>query len=338
MIQNKYRWLYMLGLGLLLSLMFRFIIFCDFHQHSYLLDLVFTSALSILVWEGNLQLDAFLNKKLPWQINAGKRVLVQALVALLFNGTVLLSSMWMYHIYLCLNNAQADQLMRGSFIIAMFLSFAILAVEVGMQFYKNWRHSLIEAERYKTESTQAQLQNLKNQVNPHFLFNNLSVLNSLVYQDQDKAAEFIQQLAKMYRYVLDQRNTELVSLESELQFLEHYLFLLKIRFGKSLVVEQDIHADCLPKLLPPLCLQMLVENAIKHNEVSIAKPLTVFIRAQHDHLLIKNNIQPRVEEEPASKTGIKNMKTRYAFFTEEEIQVVQNQNTFEVILPLLSNS
>ena len=123
---------------------------------------------------------------------------------------------------------------------AVFFTFAVLAIHISFQFFRALKESLIQVEKYKTQSANAQLQNLKNQLNPHFLFNNLSVLTSLVYKNQDKATDFINELAKVYRYVLDTKNSELVPLQEELEFINHYIYLQKIRFEDSILFEINI--------------------------------------------------------------------------------------------------
>ena len=180
-----------------------------------------------------------------------------------------------------------------------------------------------------------QLQNLKNQLNPHFLFNNLSVLTSLVYKNQDKAADFINELAKVYRYVLDTKNSELVPLQEELDFINHYIFLQKIRFEDSISFEIKIEESKKSDYLLPMCLQMLVENTIQHNETSQANPLKVLIYTDNDSLVIENPILSRSHISESTKTGIKNIKQRYSFFTDKKVIVSNNGKVFKVILPLI---
>jgi LytS/YehU family sensor histidine kinase len=193
----------------------------------------------------------------------------------------------------------------------------------------------LEIEKYKTESAAAQLQNLKNQLNPHFLFNNLSVLTSLVYKNQDKAAHFINELAKVYRYVLDSKNTELVPLQEELDFINHYIYLQKIRFEDSVVFEINIEENKKSAYLLPMCLQMLVENTIQHNETSQANPLKVLIYTNNNTLVIENQIKSRSNVVDSSKTGLKNIELRYSYFTDEKVTVYNNGAIFKVILPLI---
>jgi LytS/YehU family sensor histidine kinase len=172
-------------------------------------------------------------------------------------------------------------------------------------------------------------------LNPHFLFNNLSVLTSLVYKNQDKAAHFINELAKVYRYVLDSKNTELVPLQEELDFINHYIYLQKIRFEDSVVFEINIEENKKSAYLLPMCLQMLVENTIQHNETSQANPLKVLIYTNNNTLVIENQIKSRSNVVDSSKTGLKNIEQRYSFFTNEKVTVYNNGAIFKVILPLI---
>jgi two-component system, LytTR family, sensor kinase len=328
----------MIGLGILLSIIFKVFIFRNVEQHPYIYDLAITIALTIIIWEGNLRIDSYLNQKMPWVRAAHKRIFTQLIIAIPYSLLVLFIGMFGYHRIVCNGDAMILEQVRGSYLVSIFVTVSLLSIEIGFQFFKNWKASLLEVEKYKTESVNAQLQNLKHQVNPHFLFNNLSVLSSLVYKNQDKAVEFINELSKVYRYVLDNRNNELVLLSDELLFLNHYMYLLKIRFDENIVFTINEIEQSVIHYLPPMCLQMLVENAIKHNEVSIAKPLHVNIYRQSNTLVVENNLQPRSHVEDSFKTGLKNIQTRYAFFTDEKVEIIQTEKTFKVILPLVATT
>jgi LytS/YehU family sensor histidine kinase len=220
---------------------------------------------------------------------------------------------------------------------AILFTLVLLAVKIGSDFFKALKKSLLEVEKYKTESTNAQLQNLKNQLNPHFLFNNLSVLTSLVYKNQDKATDFINELAKVYRYVLDTKNSELVPLQEELDFINHYIYLQKIRFEDSVLFEIKIEESKKSAYLLPMCLQMLVENTIQHNETSQANPLKILIYTENNTLVIENPIKPRSNVADSTKMGLKNIEQRYSFFTDEKVIVSNNGGIFKVILPLIQS-
>ncbi len=292
--------------------------------------------ITIFVWEGNLTIDDWLNKKFPWQNMPGRRILIQLLLCLIFSSVTIYFSMLLFNKYVCEFPVEAkDKFVIVAVIIGILVSIILLSIEIGSQFFRNWKRSLVEVEKYKTESLQAQLQNLKDQINPHFMFNNLSVLSSLVYKDQDKAVDFINQLSKVYRYVLDSRNNELVSLKEELVFIESYLYLLKIRFHNSLIIQMNIQEEFKNLVLPPMALQTLVENAIKHNEVSEEFPLTLSIEIERNKIVVRNNLQLRTSPEASCKTGLKNIKERYNYFTKEQVEIEETKSVFLVRLPLL---
>jgi LytS/YehU family sensor histidine kinase len=219
---------------------------------------------------------------------------------------------------------------------AVFFAFAVLAIHISFQFFRALKESLIQIEKYKTQSVNAQLQNLKSQISPHFLFNNLSVLTSLVYSGDKKAVNFINELSKVYRYVLENKNTELVTLDKEVDFLNHYIYLLNIRFEDSISFNININDEKKALYLPQMCLQILIENTIQHNETSQANVLTVNIYSTNNSLVIENNVQKRRDKIDSSGTGLKNIRSRYSFFTDEKVEVFNDDEIFKVILPLLS--
>ena len=292
--------------------------------------------ITITVWEGVLRIDSWMNIKYPWQSKSMKRVLIQSPVSILYSALVIYFMMLVFNRIICkLPSQNQGTLLSVCIVVGLLVTSILLAIEISMQFFYNWKNSLLEIEKHKTETAQAQLQNLKNQINPHFLFNNLSVLSSLVYKDQDKAVDFINQLSKVYRYLLDNRNSELVTLENEMTFIHSYTYLLKIRFDKNILFNIDIEPTMQQRLIPPMSLQMLIENAIKHNEISNELPLTISISAAKEVLSISNNLQLRSNAEPSSKTGLQNIIDRYQYFTTNEVKVINDEKTFNVTLPLL---
>ena len=158
---------------------------------------------------------------------------------------------------------------------------------------------------------------LKNQVNPHFLFNSLSILSSLIYFDVKKADQFIKEFSNIYRYVLELKDENLVTLKRELDFLDSYIFLQKIRFGKELVIDKTIPSEVLQRYLPPLSLQIVFENALKHNMVSKKMPLKINIIKEQDYIVVKNNYNPRNEVKNSSKIGQENLRERYRLLSDK---------------------
>lgn len=289
----------------------------------------------MILWFGNVHIDHQLNRRNPWVIRPKRRLILQIVLNTLFTTITLFVLMYIIHQIKFGDGRIINRKMAQTFLPALCITYLVLAVQISWQFFSALKDSMLEVEKYKTESMQAQMQNLKNQLNPHFLFNNLSVLTSLVYKDQDKAVDFINELSKVYRYALDTKTSELVTLEDELLFLKHYIYLLQIRFGSSISFKIDVCERSKKMFLPPMCLQMLVENTIQHNETSQASPLHVHIHDQGDVLIIKNMIQPRSDNTNGSGMGLKNIQKRYAFFGIKKVEVSKENNIFTVKLPLL---
>ena len=191
------------------------------------------------------------------------------------------------------------------------------------------------AHQQEEEKVKAQLKNIKNQINPHFLFNSLNSLYALVETEPRLARKFILKLSKVYRYLLDRNNSSLVDLKQELDFMKHYIFLQKIRFGDNLSLEYDIPDSYMANKLPSVSLQSLVENAIKHNIVTTEKPLVISLRIENDRLLVENNYQLRSDFASTSGTGLKTLNALYAYLGEEKAEYGVESGKFVVRLPLL---
>jgi LytS/YehU family sensor histidine kinase len=190
--------------------------------------------------------------------------------------------------------------------------------------------------RLQKENLQSQFEMLKNQVNPHFLFNSLNVLVSLIKLEPDTAEKFTEQLSKVYRYVLENKEKDLVSLETELNFLNAYVYLLEIRFKDKLKITFHLPEDKLSMLLPPIALQLLIENAIKHNTFSKKNPLQIDIHTdEDDYLHVINNLQIRDSRIESTGVGLKNIETRYGYLTDKKITYGIVNDDFEAKIPLL---
>lgn len=197
----------------------------------------------------------------------------------------------------------------------------------------------VQAEQLKKENAFAQYEALKNQVSPHFLFNSLSILSSLVHVDAELSGKFIDQLSRAYRYILEQKDNDTVSLKTEIDFIKAYAFLLKIRFENKFELKIEIADDIANKFrIAPLTLQLLVENAVKHNRMSAKEPLIVSVSTDRTFLSVSNPVQERTEHERISSTGIglKNIDNRYKLLTNQPVQIENVNGNFVVKIPLLS--
>jgi LytS/YehU family sensor histidine kinase len=202
-------------------------------------------------------------------------------------------------------------------------------------FIERWKDSLLVTERLEKEKSQVQFDNLKNQLNPHFLFNALTSLNSLIHENPDLASEFLQQLSKVYRYVLQNKDKTTVSLETELNFIQHYVQLLGTRFTKSLLISFDIDERSKELSIVPVTLQILIENAIKHNIVDDTRPLKICISTIDGYLHVKNNLQLKKRVEESNKQGLENLRTLYRYLTVAPLEQYCTAEEFVVKIPLI---
>jgi len=328
----------MVATGFLISMVFRFLIPQAPGHHNAPIDTIAIILVTVITWEGNLQIDHRLNLRYSWVADTSRRLRLQLIISPLYTILIITLLIAVVHELIDRKNGPPPpgHGIDPLFIPGIFTAFTVLALDISIQFFKGWKQSLIDVEKHKAESVSAQLENLKNQLNPHFLFNNLSVLASLVYKDQDKAVEFINELSKVYRYILENKNAELVSLQAELDFLEHYIYLLKIRFDSSISFDILIDDYCKSLFMPPMSLQMLVENAIQHNEASQSNPLRISIYTGLKLITIKNPVNFRRDKIISSKTGLKNIESRYSFFTSQQVDITNDGKVFQVTLPLIS--
>jgi len=221
---------------------------------------------------------------------------------------------------------------------SLTVTFLVLGVYETAGFYFQLQKSVLEKERLLKENMQGQLESLKTQVNPHFFFNSLNTLSYLVQEDTTKAENFIQKLSKAYRYILEIREQELMPLEEELNFLDSYSCLLKERFGENLNIDIDVPNEALSMKVVPLSLQMLFENAIKHNVVSKGKPLTIELTVENgDKVVVKNNLQRKNQVMGSTKVGLENIKNRYRLVSGQEVEIIESADSFIVLLPLIEN-
>ncbi len=218
---------------------------------------------------------------------------------------------------------------------SLFAVAAVGAIYEGVFFYTRLGASLSEQERLKKENVQTQLESLKSQVNPHFLFNSLNTLAQLIPEDQGLAVQFVQKLSRCYRYILEINNRETISLREELDFIDSYLFLIKIRFGENLEMKIDVPEHLREERIVPLTIQLLLENAIKHNIVSTQNPLSVELFIDRDYLVMKNIYQPKNQPVASTGIGLKNIRNRYRYLTDIPVEVVHSQTHFTVAVPLL---
>lgn len=231
------------------------------------------------------------------------------------------------------NREQRGRINNGLTVMAMLSAFYLAA---SRRAYRRLEDVQVRAERLEKENVQAQFAALKSQVNPHFLFNSLSILSSLVHADAELSEKFIDQLSRAYRYILEQKDNERVLLKTELEFIQAYRFLLNIRFENKFDVVVNVpEADQNRYSIAPLTLQLLVENAVKHNRMSAKEPLQVHIHIGDNCLIVSNNRQLRPQSEASTGVGLQNIINRYALLTDRPVWIGENEGSFVVKIPLL---
>ncbi len=272
---------------------------------------------------------------MPWRQPAAPRVFIQIGLSILLTAWV--SYFAVKFLYSTVYDAHFGSLVfRKTLFLFLIISLLYNSIYTGSHFFRKWRLSIVNAEELKRETLVSQYGALKNQVNPHFLFNSLNTLIGLIDEDPELAKDYGRHFAKIYRYILEKGQEEVVPLKDELEIIRIQKELLYSRFGKGLRIEINPEQGLLQKLIPPLTLQMLLENAIKHNMISSSSPLVIEILSiEYKTLLVKNNIQKKNVEDDSTQLGIKNIIKRYEFLTDRNVKVEDDGNYFKVELPLL---
>lgn len=289
--------------------------------------------LLFISWEVLRIVHIWLNKILPFEKNLALRIGVQMFLA------IILAFVIRYSIYK-FGEPFLPIKLDSLFLASTWAIYALAVVVVNSIFFVRyflgrWKDSLVRTERLEKEKSQVQFDNLKNQLNPHFLFNALTSLNSLIVEDPSLAQQFLQQMSKVYRYVLQNKDKNFVSLSTELDFIRNFVFLIETRFSHALKINFDINDSAKEKAIVPVTLQILIENALKHNVVDAQKPLAIDIFTDQNYLIVSNNLQLRNSVETSNKQGLENLKSLYGFLTDQPVIIEQSQHRFSVKVPLL---
>ena len=280
-------------------------------------------------------LDRLLDWPLPWKRYPGTRFIVQMIVG---TGVSLVCLNISFHIIRTNYTASApdstQQLVMNLYGAALILP--IFSLYFGYKFLKDWRRSELETERLLKENARSQMMSLKNHLDPHFLFNNLNILSSLIDKDPNLSKDYLDKFASVYRIILKSETDDLTTIEEELQLIDAYVHLLKIRFQDNIIFDLRVNPDHYAMGIPPLSLQMLIENAIKHNMATKTQPLHIKVYSENDMIMVENNIQKRkYAAEEREGSGLENIKNRYAFFSDKDMRVDITDILFKVNLPLI---
>lgn len=334
---NKYH----LGTGLLVAVLFPGIfVFADNDLSWILIRFLSSFIIIISLWVMNFSLINFGN---PREADTGKRVFAQS-------GRIILSFILSILIYVVagftidhsgsllsgVRGNQPNPFVAWLFLCIRIMMFNALIILIKYLFDSHADKRKVDAENeaLKRENLNAMLEVLKQKVHPHFLFNSLTTLKSLTRRDPEQAASFINELSTVYRYMLLHQDKKEVSLGEEIDFMKSYLYLLKIRFGDAIQTKIGIPEEVLQHTMPPNTLQLLVENAVKHNALSAKKPLSISISLRDDYLAVENNLQPKSEPLVSSRFGLYNISSRYQLLKGRDIVIHKSENSFQVLLPI----
>ncbi|QHT71123.1 hypothetical protein GXP67_32960 [Rhodocytophaga rosea] len=309
-----------------------------FGSRKYFIYGLVSTVYTVILWEGNQWIVHQLKKRFPAYHQTSQRILYQIINSLLFTiSTVGLLT-------LIVNWLTGQIFEWGEFIYSfrpsVMITFAVTTVSEASYFFHRWKSSILEAEKLKRENIQSQYETLKNQVNPHFLFNSLNTLITIIPENPQLAVAFTQHLSTLYRYILQTKDSELVPLAEEMKIADAYIFLLKARFGDNLMVKTTIGTQEFGQYVAPLTIQMLIENAVKHNIISAGKPLYISIYSQMGAwIVVENNLQKKLTPDPDStQTGLANIMNRYKLLSSQNVEVFCTDASFIVKLPLLTIS
>lgn len=321
---------WMLIISVVIGALFTIFFEKEFNFINILLPSAFNT---VVIWGGSMKIVVFVWRKFPWEKNPVKHIIVETtlILALLFVFVMGMGSYIAYRHEITL--AESIQSNSPDILFTTLITFLIITIHEAVFFYRQWKFHFSKSVLLEKDKLEAQYNALKAQVNPHFLFNSLNSLMSLL-DNNPVAEQYVQDLSEYLRYVLLSNSKEEVTLREETEHLEKFFHLQKLRFDNNLHVEINIQPAALNREIPPLALQMLVDNCIKHNIISSKNPLYIKISADEKSITVTNNLQRKYTEESTGQ-GLKNIEGRYRFLSNEPIKIISDDKYFSVTIPFI---
>ena len=324
--------LWMVGISFIIGLIYTGFTGKECTLSNVLLPSLFNT---VFIWLGSMSIVVFVWKRFPWETNPTKHILIETILILSFLSLFIIGM----NSFFCHNKGATFvnglRLNMIDIVFTVLITFLIVTIHEAVFFYRQWKLNFSKSIRLEKDNLEAQYNTLKAQVNPHFLFNSLNSLMSLL-ENNPKAEQYVQDLSEYLRYVLLSNSREAVDLKEELENLEKFFHLQKLRFDDNLQLEIEINPASLQLQLPTLALQMLVDNCIKHNTISSNKPLMIKIFDDENSITVENNLQLKQSTESTGQ-GLKNIEGRYRFLSNEPIKIVSDDKYFSVTIPLINN-
>jgi LytS/YehU family sensor histidine kinase len=300
----------------------------------FLVSLAFTFCL----WEGNRAIVMRMRKVFPTYAQTSRRIVSQSILGLIYTTLIALVLPQLIQQVVGMNLFE-QQSQLALFLVCLIPTVSISAIYESAFFFESWKRDVHRSEVLARENLVSQFEALKSQVDPHFLFNSLNTLAALIDETNEPALKYLDQLSDVYRYVLLSKDRPTVPLQEELAFLDAYLYLNKTRFRENLLIQNELSPAYSQHHVAPLSLQMLVENAIKHNVVSKEKPLCIrLFHERPDTITVQNNVQGKTVFEKSTKVGLQNIINRYKFLNGRQIEILHQDGLFTVRLPLLPSA
>jgi len=298
----------------------------------------YTLLYSVVLTLINSSFFVYLNRRVVWKKYSRYRLVIGAV------GGVFLTMVGILWIRILIRmgfeGANWEEFLTGErtiyYLIALIITIVISIFFHALYFYRALQDKKVKEQKIIAGTASAKFDALKNQLDPHFLFNSLNVLTSLIEEDPDQAQKFTTSLSKVYRYVLEQKNKDLVTVDEELQFAKTYIRLLKMRFEDSIVFDIPEKCSNPEAKIVPLSLQLLLENAVKHNIVTSSRPLYIKVIEEGNSLVIQNNLQEKQVVKKSSGVGLQNIQQRYSILSDREVQITKTETDFSVVVPMLT--
>jgi two-component system, LytTR family, sensor kinase len=296
-----------------------------------------TFGFSFLLSQSQIAISNRMRKKYPGYEQTYSRI-INWIVVILFITPAFIMLLFLFYSWL----KYPAPLQEGSWERGLLTGFVAditgIAFNEGIYTFSKWKGNIQETEQLKKANLQTQFDGLKHQVSPHFLFNSINTLSSLIHEDRERAEKFIDEMSSVYRYLLRNNEEELVTLQTELKFIQSYYHLLKTRYGAGIEMSVAVDKKTENYLLPPLTLQLLVENAVKHNNVLKGTPLLIEITGSSDGwLTVTNNLQKKTTKVDSSKIGLSNIKEKFRLLNQPDVVIKETPAVFVVKLPLIEN-
>ncbi|MGX5817334.1 sensor histidine kinase [Chitinophaga lutea] len=323
---------YLAVYGSIITIAFQMIFF---YRNIGILDFVTCTTFSTAIWLAARATVLYARRRVPGIMARRKRLLL--IVGISLPVTVLIT----------IGNALFEQALAMSTLsfysllategMTLLIAFVVVGIYEGLYYIQQWQQLHVQSEQLRRINAESQFKFLEDQIKPHFLFNSLNTLTSLIGTDPGKAELFTEEMSSVYRYLLRKNRRELTSLQDELAFVESYILMLKTRFDDALEVDIRIGEEYQHHLLPPFVLQLLLENAVKHNIATIQRPLCIRVWTDEEgNLYVENNLQKKDMAVYSERTGLLNLTERYRLLNrEDDLYILEEEHCFRVVVPLI---